>query len=335
MTNTKDKINALSLYTFAAILCIGSLICSVSLFASAPDTLLMAVIFGAFGVALEGCKFAFFPIGWNLITQKRLIAGPIFLATATLLVFISMAASINFMTTGTNDGAAERTKESITYQSLKARLDRLDKQISTRSALAEKGIGGNLITKGTSNLDRAAELETEWRNTLTQIQNFKASDTQTSSAFNSLAQQFNTTAETIQLAFFIGLSALVEFCAVALLWHINSTPKKSSTKNQPEKPNPRAGQQKPTTKPAQKKTTPKKQQAQTHKELTELTPKAREVVQLVRSGTPPVVRNFTQATPPIRHPHVAAAFSFLEGNNEITRNGKTFETTQISLQLIS
>lgn len=295
----------LLLWLLTLMLCLGSLSCSVLLFYSLPAGGFMALMFGGFAVALEGCKYVFWPMGWYLIRNGRSFQGLALQLLALVLVCVSVMASIGFMESGATAGDASQAKQSDVYMALERKLLRLEARMQARNALALKGLEVNFITRGGANLDSADALEAEWQATQ---QELKALATVKATGAYALLAPVATGAglsvAQLRYGFFISMAVLVELCAVALLWWLAL-------------PAPVAKGVQTSLKPADKP-------LQTVDATVALSKKALQVVAMVRDGAEPVVKRFTQSPVSIRHNHVKAAFDYLLTHGDIMRDGQGF-----------
>lgn len=204
-----------------AILCMGSLVCSVVLFYSMPSDPLFKWLFAAFAVAFECCKFAFFPVGWWLFglggVRHRLM-GLAFLLIAAVLLGASAFASVSFLEGGRLSGDEGRLQASQVYQALGRKLVGLEAQMATRNDLASGGIDYQIITGGGRQMDAVADLQGQWDVTFEQLQGLTVPTTEgVGAVFVALAERWSTSAEAVRRWAFVGLAIMVELCAVALI----------------------------------------------------------------------------------------------------------------------
>jgi len=287
----------------------------------------MQWIFGAFAVALEMCKYAFFPIGWWLWRQSKKAAGGVFVLMGFSLVLVSVGASVSFMEGGTRSGEQVQLQASESYQALSRKLYRLEARMDTRNALAAKGLDGYMITVGTDNLNNADSLESQWQLIFQERQQLEPQQVEGVSVFFSLlADRLGVPEAGVRFWCFVSLAVFVEVCAVALLWWLSLPPaplkETSSASAAVEHSHCATGAHRREPLPSIE------QQAQqplpTVADESRLSEKAQKVVAAIRNGGEPIVNRFTQGEPPIRHNHVKAAFSFLEACGEIEREGQGY-----------
>lgn len=298
MRNIFNTTNTLTLCT--AILCAGSLVCSVLLFYQLPATPLMAWLFGGFALALEGCKYSFLHIGFSLTRSGQQASGVVVLVLAVVLVALSLVASISFLQQGNQQGQQQALQQSEQYQSLKRQQQRLESQIDNHQTLANQA-GGRFKTLAQQHMAAIAAKELQLIDINERLHGLTPPTRSGVTALLApLADAAHSSLEQAQLTLHTALAIIIEIAIAAALWLLS-----------------------PATKNPQRTGTA----APTSQAPPPLNAAAKAVVQQIQQGAPPVVRRFTTGENATSHKNVKAAFSYLLAQRAIKQktSGQGYE----------
>ncbi len=212
-----NKTHQLGLHFAALLLCGGSLLCSVGLWVGEQQTLLAMILAGIFAVALELCKFLFFPVAARQFQQSKIIGALIYFLSLILLG-VSIVATVAFLETGTQASINSSLSSSTTFQSLKINLANLQREIETLNLLMQQDLNLGYRQRSYAQLSKLAALRAEKKQANEQLLSFELTPQNGAhSLFEALAKQMDVTATQVRQAVYMLVAILVDVCGIVCL----------------------------------------------------------------------------------------------------------------------
>lgn len=202
-------------------LCVVSIIYTVNLTTDLASSFEEQILMGAIGAALELCKFIFIPLGISPISVGLWVRGLPFLIIGTILLVVSVVASLGFLSSRTNEISESARVQSDEYLIANYDMGVINKQIETLESAAEvdtKSKYGYVRARAREAQDEIKELRYERSALLDQMNAIDGqSMTSAGALFDGLSELFGFYPEVIkEWAYFI-LSLLLEICALAAI----------------------------------------------------------------------------------------------------------------------
>lgn len=202
-------------------LCIVSIVYTINLTTDLASSFQEQLLMGAIGAALELCKFIFIPLGIALISIGLWARGLPFLMIGSILLVVSVIASLGFLSSRTNEISESARVHSDEYIMANYDIDVINKQIETLESTAEvdaKSKYGYIRARASEAQKEIKELRYERSTLLDQMNTIDGqSMTSAGALFDGLSELFGPHPEVIkEWAYFI-LSLLLEFCALAAI----------------------------------------------------------------------------------------------------------------------
>ena len=202
-------------------LCVVSIVYTVNLTTDLASTFEEQLLMGAIGTALELCKFIFIPLGISLISVGLWARGLPILIIGTILLVVSVVASLGFLSSRTNEISESARVQSDEYIIANYDMEVINKQIETlesAAAVDAKSKYGYVRARAREAQEEIKELRYERSALLDQMNSIDGqSMTSAGALFDGLSELFGPHPEVIkEWAYFI-LSLLLEFCALAAI----------------------------------------------------------------------------------------------------------------------
>lgn len=295
-----------SLYFCVVILCGGSLLCSVAMWASEQSTLFLSVLFGAFFSALEVCKFAFFPIAASLTSEGPWTRMSLFFLGIILLGF-SIFATVSFLETSANQSTTNARTSSDTYQFLVNSLKDYEKQIELGNENASNDVESKIYRGRADNaLSRIDGIQDKKNQALQRLISFEALP---ASGVQSIFSKWGE-ASTVRLYFYTFVAVVIDVCGIICLMLLSPTATK------------------------QKKKAPVKQQVQRNVTKSETVKKTKNTDAIEKQildgefGETFSTRSVIDGTG-LRHPIIKQAIDALIDTDRIIRSGKYWKLMNV------
>lgn len=300
------------LYLTTFLLCGGSLFCSVGLWVSQQNNLLTMLLAGVFAVALEMCKFLFFPMAKNQWSNNK-TTGFFLYSLSTLLLTISIVATVAFLETGSNQTQNSSIISSDKYKILKQETKSIDRQINTINSLMDADLKNGYRQRAYSKSAEIESLRMLKSKSIIKLNSLKQTDPNgIHSLFNSLALMINKPTKQVRQISFTIIAVLIDVCGIVCLLLISSVTTKRCRTLQPVA--------KTVAKPLQIVTTEPQQHVTTNCNAETLKQK----IIAGRYGNRLVMRNII-AKENIRHPELKAIFISLLKDGLLIKNGNAVE----------
>lgn len=303
----------------ALMLCLVSLACSILLWVSIPTDLFGKALAGITATALEVCKFAFFPAGLFIFTRNRL-GGIALWILGSLLLGISVAATIGFLENAHNQQSQSQQQQSIAWQTKQQQLESLETQINNLNQMIAVDSANGYRQRGYDNAHQVEKLEQVRSQLLADVRNLENSASGSAgSLFSVMGMALRVSSvEARQLAF-TGLAIILDVCAVAALLTLAAL----RLENPPQ--NTRTATETPA-----KASTPKKPAANNVFTQQQLSPNEQALARRILAGEfgqPPSVRQIvTQAKG--GHATVKKIMEHLLQTDQVRREGKRYYLVQ-------
>ncbi len=303
------------------LLCMVTLASTVLFWSSMPTDQTGKVLAAVTAIALEACKYSFFPAGVYYL-KKRNAGGALLLIIGVVLVGISVAATTGFLENAYNQQTQSAQQNSLEYQTKKQQLNSLQQQIDSLNNLVAADAQGSFRTRAIQTAAQVKILEQQRDNALAEIKGYReTAQGNAQSLFSVLAVPLGASPEAIRQSAFIGLAVIVDICAIAGLLALGGMGKKTAQVHtaQPLQPPPKAVE------PAATKSQPAAQQ-----KPVDLTAPENELAEKILAGTygqPPAVRRIIQEGN-VRHHIAKKVLEYLVEQNKVRRDGKQYQLVQ-------
>lgn len=215
----------------AALLCSGSLFCSVGLWVKEQNTILAMILAGVFASALELCKFAFFPAASKLFSQDKVKSIPLFFL-AFILLAVSIVATVAFLETGSNVTLSKSLKSSATHQILTKEIKSFDQQIATVNGLLQADLENNYRKRAYDNSEKLALLRQAKNKSVDKLIHLKVKPTNgIHSLFATLSNKTGFSETSVRQLTYVIVAVLVDICGIAclLLLTVSNAKEKTAT----------------------------------------------------------------------------------------------------------
>jgi len=214
----------ISLLVGVVIVCGGSLLCSVMLWAGEQSSIFAAILFGAFFGAIEICKFSFFPIAAQLIKNNRL-AGVSLYSLAFVLLGLSIFATVAFLETGATQSNGLAKTTSTAFRAIESTVTSLDAQIKTLNANMLRDSQLDFRARAVTQSEQLQQLQGRKERAVSQLINFKAAHTSgVQSIFSRLSSVSGFDESNVRLTVYTGLAVIVDVCGIVCLLLLTAQP---------------------------------------------------------------------------------------------------------------
>lgn len=175
------------------------------------------ILAGVFAVALELCKFAFFPVAAAQLNQGNKLSAAALGLLSFLLLMVSIYATVVFLETGTTRNIEHITQSSGIYQQVKNTITNIDQQISTVNALMAEDLSHGYRQRSYANLPALQQLRHEKTQAVDRLQSLQITTSGVQSLFASIASQTGASAVTVRLSVYATVAVLVDICGITCL----------------------------------------------------------------------------------------------------------------------
>lgn len=303
------NLTRLTLITSAILLCGTSLFYSVGFWVSIPSSIESKWFAGATAVAAELCKFAFFPIAAGLV-KTSVSKGATVYCLATLLLLLSIVATVAFLETGSIEKIEKQQEESTTYQFTIETIKSLDQEIETLNGLIRKDMENGFRQRAFTQRPKLNELREEKLQAQRYLENMPGvPSTGVHSLFDNWANKLDKSVISVRQGFYLAVAVLIDVLGIACLLllasnKITTVPVNAKTETETPNINPTKA----------KRTTNNKQKYEYIKER----------IASGEHGDNPALRN-VKADEKIGYPAAKRIFDALVSENKLRFDGNQYE----------
>lgn len=207
----------LTLLICVVVLCGGSLLCSVGLWSSEQSSLFTQILFGAFFGALELCKFAFFPIAFELFSTRKVTGTLLYLLGFVLLVF-SIFATVAYLETGATVAASSARQNSHSYAYSSETIASLEAQIKTVSDNMASDSQYGYRARAAQQAALLRDLNQQKFEAINSINDIQVNDySGVQSIFSKLSSTLSVEQSSLRLLVYTLLAIFIDVCGIACL----------------------------------------------------------------------------------------------------------------------
>jgi len=309
----------------AALLCGGSLFCSVMLWVNEQTFLLGMVLAGVFVTGLEVSKYTLFVAAKK---SSKLYQQFGYNSLAVILLILSILTSVAFFESGTVKSIEQTKRESLVYQQQVKQLDFINQQIEITQSLIRADAENNYRQRSYEQMSRLNELYDKQSLQSHQINQIPEPSTGINSVLVVLSNTLHLRTEQVRFFLFLTLAVLIDVSGVAcLLFATRPREEKYQQVNEKIRDSP----SEPVVSNYPKRVSSKRpregnKQRRVNTANSTLSERASLVANKVLEGVygqEPVVRNIIK-TEGCRHDVVKAAFDHLIALGRLTKQGKQY-----------